>query len=152
MDNHTNAFFEGIPSQITTNGPDVLSYQDQLKELTSFCDPEPKSLLNEPEYKPMPAAKASRFHSVIDVTYSEQRQAVVFTVYRPENPHTGSPKAQIKNLAIPLYKFAEMGFGLPGQWRYINSILNEVEFGHLEETPEAPDPFEDFVDPYADEL
>jgi hypothetical protein len=139
-DTLVNSFYEGVPSQITTTGPDVLSYRQQLDDLTQFCDPEPKSLINEPDYKPAPGAKASRFHYAEDVRYCPQRKAIVFNIVRPDTQY--SKGSTIKGVTIPVYKLAELGFGAPGQWRYINPILNEVEFGHLEETPESRDPFE----------
>jgi hypothetical protein len=140
MSDITTAFFEDTPSTLTTNGPDVLSYRQQLDDLTQFCDTEPKALLNEPTYKEMPGAKASRFHYAEDVRYCPQRKAIVFNIVRPDTKY--SKGSTIKGVTIPVYKLVELGFGAPGQWRYINPILNEVEFGHLEETPEAPDPFE----------
>lgn len=103
--------------------PDVLSYQEQLLGLERFCDKEPKTLKQEPTYKPEPG-QVSRFVKAIDLHWSEEAKSLTFTVFRPANPNTRSPKMEIR-LAIPAYKLAELGLGIPGEWKFINEDLNE---------------------------
>jgi hypothetical protein len=140
MDNLTESFFEGKPSTMTTHGPDVLSYRQQLDELERFCEPEPKSLLHEPDYKPTPGSKPS-FEKVIDVKHCPYRKALVFTVYRPANPKTNSPEGVRKNLTIPDFLLSELGYGIPGEWKFKNDALNDG----WQAADDLPDPFEDTI-------
>lgn len=116
--------------------PDVLSYQEQLLELERFCDREPKTMKQEPTYKPE-GGQVSRFVKAIDLHWSPEAKSLMFTVFRPANPNTRSPKMEIR-LAIPAYKLAEVGLGIPGEWKFLVDALNE-------------DADEILTDPFADE-
>lgn len=149
--NLVDAFMEGIPSDFIDNPPPIerkISFREALDELQTFCDPEPKSLLSEPGYKPM-AAPVDGFHKVINIRRCPYRQAIVFTVYRPANPKTRSPKSEI-HLAIPDFELAEEGYGIPGEWKWRNEVLNSG----VGAADDLPDPFEDLFngegDPFAD--
>lgn len=118
-------------------GEAAQNYQDAIAALDTFCDKEPQTLKQEPTYKPSPGA-SSRFHKVINVHYCPHRRALVFDVYRPANPSVGSKAQHVKGLAIPSFLLAELGIGIPGEWKWKNDVLNEG----VDACDDLPDPFE----------